>query len=55
MRSRVDIGFHQLPFTNRQVSPIAQELQRNTVHRNGEWLANTTVEKKLENDTKVAP
>jgi putative acetyltransferase len=22
-------------------------LQRNTVHRNGEWLANTTVEKKL--------
>ena len=30
-------------------------LQRNTVHRNGEWLANTTVEKKLENDTKEAP
>jgi putative acetyltransferase len=30
-------------------------LQRNTVHRNGEWLANTTVEKKLEKDTKVAP
>jgi putative acetyltransferase len=30
-------------------------LQRNTVHRNGEWLANTTVEKKLENDKKVAP
>jgi hypothetical protein len=24
--------------------------QRNTVHRNGEWLANTTVEKKLTND-----
>jgi putative acetyltransferase len=23
-------------------------LQRNTVHRNGEWLANTTVEKKLD-------
>ena len=29
-------------------------MQRNTVQRNGEWLANTTVEKKL-TDTKVAP
>ncbi len=28
--------------------------QRNTVQRNGEWLANTTVEKKL-GDTKAAP
>jgi putative acetyltransferase len=28
-------------------------MQRNTVQRNGEWLANTTVEKKL--DAKVAP
>lgn len=28
--------------------------QRNTVQRSGEWLANTTVEKKL-TDTKVAP
>jgi putative acetyltransferase len=26
-------------------------LQRNTVHRNGEWLANTTVEKKLDKET----
>jgi putative acetyltransferase len=25
-------------------------LQRNTVHRNGEWLANTTVEKKLDKE-----
>ena len=25
-------------------------LQRNTVHRNGEWLANTTVEKKLDRE-----
>jgi putative acetyltransferase len=25
-------------------------LQRNTVHRNGEWLANTTVEKKLDQE-----
>ena len=29
-------------------------MQRNTVRRNGEWLANTTVEKKLQ-DTKAAP
>jgi putative acetyltransferase len=25
-------------------------LQRNTVHRNGEWLANTTIEKKLDKE-----
>jgi putative acetyltransferase len=30
-------------------------LQRNTVRRNGEWLANTTVEKKLDTDAKVTP
>ena len=26
-------------------------LQRNTVRRNGEWLANTTVEKKFDKET----
>jgi putative acetyltransferase len=38
-------------FEHRGFTPM----QRNTVRRNGEWLANTTVEKKLESDTKVTP
>jgi putative acetyltransferase len=38
-------------FEHRGFTPM----QRNTVRRSGEWLANTTVEKKLESDTRVAP
>jgi putative acetyltransferase len=41
------VGF----FEHRGYTP----LQRNTVRRNGEWLANTTVEKKLETSKKVDP
>ncbi len=38
-------------FEHRGFTPM----QRNTVRRNGEWLANTTVEKKFDKDAKVAP